>query len=167
MAGPRHRADVHPTTERFVERARDELGFDPAVREFDAGTETAAAAAAAVDCAVDRIVKSVVLVADGDPVVVLTAGDHRVDEAALAAALDADAVRVADAEEVSEATGWSIGGVPPVLHAADPETYVDPTLLEGGTLWAAAGTPSSMFPLSPSTLRELTGATPVDAFEDA
>ena len=155
---------MHPTAERFTSRARDELGFDARVEEFPEGTKTAADAAAAIDCDVAQIVKSLVFAIDGDPVVVLTAGDSRVDEAALAAELDAETVRTADADEVKAATGWSIGGVPPFLHETDVSVFLDETLLEHGRIWAAAGTPSTVFALTPGELGRFASPTKIDAF---
>jgi len=158
---------VHPTAAHFAERAEAELGFEPAIEEFPEGTETAADAAAAVGCDVGAIVKSVVLVVDGDPVVVLTAGDRRVDEAALAAALGADGARPADAGEVKRATGWSIGGVPPFLHETAAPVYLDPSLLDRETVWAAAGTPEAVFPIAPADLIRLVDPETVEAFVEA
>lgn len=146
---------MHSTAERFAERVLDEydLSIDP--QEFPAGTKTAADAADAVDCELAQIVKSIVMVANGETVVVLTSGVNRVDETALAAALDADDVRSATPDEVKDATGWSIGGVPPFCHNTEIETLLDETLLEHDAVWAAAGTPEAMFSLSPDTLVEI------------
>ena len=156
---------MHPTAERFRDRLREEYGFDARIEEFPEGTKTAADAADAVGCRVEQIVKSLVFVADGDPVVVLTAGDHRVDEAALAAERGASAVRSASPDEVREATGWSIGGVPPAPHDSPVPVYLDESLLEHDTVWAAAGTPEAVFTLSPADLERLADPTPIGAFE--
>ncbi|WP_435194611.1 YbaK/EbsC family protein [Natronomonas sp. EA1] len=155
---------MHPTAERFAEQVQREYGFDPEVREFPEGTKTAADAAAAIDCTVGQIVKSLVFVAS-EVVVVLTAGDHRVDEDALAVELGVESVRVANATEVKEATGWSIGGVPPICHAEALPVYLDPTLTDHETIWAAAGTPDAVFALTPDRLVSLADPTLVDAFE--
>ena len=156
---------MHPTAERFRERAREEYGFDASIEEFPEGTKTAADAAAAVGCEPSQIVKSLVFDADGDPVVVLTAGHHRVDEEALAAELDADSVRPANPEEVKGAVGWSIGGVPPFPHDSPVPVYLDESLTDRDTVWAAAGTPEAVFALSPRELERLADPTPVAAFE--
>ncbi|QLG26382.1 YbaK/EbsC family protein [Halorarum halophilum] len=155
---------MHPTADRFATRAREELGFDARIEEFPEGTKTAADAAAAIGCDVGQIVKSLVFAADGDPVVVLTAGNSRVDEAALASELGAEEVRTADADEVKSATGWSIGGVPPFLHETDVPVYLDESLATHDRIWAAAGTPSAVFELSPGDLRRFAGPEEIDVF---
>jgi prolyl-tRNA editing enzyme YbaK/EbsC (Cys-tRNA(Pro) deacylase) len=137
--------------ERFRERAAT-LGIAPEVREFPAGTRTALDAAAAVGCDVGAIVKSLVFVADGAPVLVLTSGANRVDEARLAAALAASAVRKADADEVRAATGYAIGGTPPFGHDTALPVLIDPALLAFDEVWAAAGTPTTVFPIAPAAL---------------
>ncbi|WP_313691006.1 YbaK/EbsC family protein [Halorarum halobium] len=158
---------MHPTADRFTSRASDELGFDVRVEEFPEGTKTAADAAAAIDCDVGQIVKSLVFVADDDVVVVLTAGDNRVSEERLASELDSDDVRTANPDEVKAATGWSIGGVPPFLHEERVPVYLDESLLAHDQVWAAAGTPEAVFPLKPDELERLADPTPVDAFGSA
>ena len=144
--------------ERFLERARD-LGLDLEVREFPAGTRTAADAAQAIGCDVAQIVKSLVFVADDGPVLALTSGANRVDEEALADALGATAVRKADAQEVRDATGYAIGGTPPFGHDTAIRIICDDDLLQYDQVWAAAGTASSVFALDTDTLLASTGAT--------
>jgi prolyl-tRNA editing enzyme YbaK/EbsC (Cys-tRNA(Pro) deacylase) len=156
---------MHPRAEEFADRARKRYGFDPDVREFPEGTKTAADAAEAIGCEVAQIASSIVFVADGDPAVVVTSGANRVSEAKLAALLGADDVRTADPEEVSSATGWSIGGVPPFPHDRDLPVYLDRTLTEFDRVWAAAGTPEAVFPVAPGRIRELAGADAVDVAE--
>jgi prolyl-tRNA editing enzyme YbaK/EbsC (Cys-tRNA(Pro) deacylase) len=140
---------------RFLERARA-LGLDPQVHTFPEGTRTAADAAAAVGCEVAAIVKSLVFVADGRAVLALTSGANRADERALAAALGVDELRKATADEVRSATGYAIGGTPPVGHDTELPVLCDADLTELGEVWAAAGTPSTVFPLTPD---QLLGAT--------
>ena len=156
---------MHPTADRFATRAREELGFDARIEEFPQGTKTAADAAAAIGCDVGQIVKSLVFAADGDPIVVLTAGNCRVDEEALASELDVEEFRTADAGEVKSATGWSIGGVPPFLHETDVPVFLDGSLETHDRIWAAEGTPSAVFELSPAELRRFVDPTKIDAFE--
>ena len=156
---------MHPTAERFRERAREEHGFDARIEEFPEGTKTAAEAADAVGCEASQIVKSLVFDAGGRTVVVLTAGDHRVDEAALAAELDAESVRSATPGAVKDAVGWSIGGVPPFCHDSAVPVYLDESLRDHETLWAAAGTPEAVFALSPPELERLADPAPVAVFE--
>jgi len=122
-----------------------------AVREFPEGTRTAADAAAAIGCDVAQIVKSLVFRRGDDAVLVLCSGANTVDEAALG-------VQRADAAFVREVSGFAIGGVPPYGWRAEPaETVLDEDLLAWDELWAAAGTPRSVFPLTPGELVERTG----------
>jgi prolyl-tRNA editing enzyme YbaK/EbsC (Cys-tRNA(Pro) deacylase) len=147
--------------ERFVARAR-ELGVDVAVHDFPAGTRTAADAAAAIGCEVAQIVKSLVFIADDRPVLVLTSGANRADEARLAGLLDAAGVRKADADEVRAATGYAIGGTPPFGHATALSVLCDRLLTTFSEVWAAAGTPTTVFPIAPEVLLAATGASVVD-----
>ena len=148
--------------DRFVARARD-AGLDPQVREFPAGTRTAADAAAAIGCDVAQIVKSLVFTtADGRQVLALTSGRNRVDEAVLASHLGTTGVRTATADEVRAATGYAIGGTPPVGHDTALVVLCDRDLTGFDELWAAAGTPTTVFPLSPAALLAASGAAVVD-----
>jgi prolyl-tRNA editing enzyme YbaK/EbsC (Cys-tRNA(Pro) deacylase) len=99
-------------------------------------------------------VKSLVFMAGETPVLVLASGVNRVDLNKLAA-LVGQPVRRANADEVRQATGFAIGGVPPVGHARALRTYVDRDLLAYDEVWAAAGTPNSVFSVAPRTLVEL------------
>jgi prolyl-tRNA editing enzyme YbaK/EbsC (Cys-tRNA(Pro) deacylase) len=123
--------------------------FDGA-REFPAGTRTAQDAAAAIGCAVGQIVKSLVFLRGDEPVLVLCSGANTVDAQRLGLAK-------ADAGVVRRATGFAIGGVPPYGHPAPLQTLVDEDLLAYDEVWAAAGTPSSVFPLTPAQLVERSG----------
>ncbi len=115
------------------------------VLEFDAGTRTADEAAAAIGCTVAEIAKSIVFrAASGRPVLVVASGAHRVDEKKIAALIGEKVAR-ADADFVREATGFAIGGVPPVGHRTAPITLVDEALLAFPEIWAAAGTPNAVF----------------------
>lgn len=156
---------MHASAARFAERVSQEYGFDPEIEEFPEGTKTAADAADAVGCSVDQIVKSIVLVADGEVIVVLTAGDNRVDTDALATEIDAESVRTGNPEEVKAATGWSIGGVPPFGHESPVATYLDESLLDHDRIWAAAGTPDAVFELAPGELRAIADPATTSAFE--
>ena len=129
----------HPTALRVQERLR-ERGLETEVRTLDASARTAAEAAAAVGCAEGQIVKSLVFTVDGRPTICLCAGDRRVDPGRLGR----DA-RPATAEEVRDATGFAIGGVPPLGHDRALDTVVDSSLRRFETVWAAAGTPRSVF----------------------
>ncbi|MDQ1748381.1 MAG: hypothetical protein QOD07_2644 [Frankiaceae bacterium] len=132
------------------------------VRRLDESTHTAAAAAAALGVPVGAIVKSLVFTADGEPLLVLASGDHLVDTGKVAAALGAAAVRRADPETVRAATGFAIGGVAPVGHPAPLRTVVDTHLATYPRLWAAAGTPDSIFPTEYDELLRVTSGTALD-----
>jgi prolyl-tRNA editing enzyme YbaK/EbsC (Cys-tRNA(Pro) deacylase) len=131
-------------------------GFE--VLEFEATTRTAADAAAAIGCTVAQIAKSLIFRgADSNrPVLVVASGVHRVDETKVAQAVGEGIAR-ADAEFVREATGFAIGGVPPVGHVNPPIVVIDEQLMAFPEIWAAAGTPNAVFRLAPSDLIELTG----------
>lgn len=132
-----------------------------AVKEFPQGTRTAADAARAVGCEVGQIVKSLVFVAAGLPVVALVSGANRVDERRLGGVAGEPVVK-ADAETARSATGYSIGGVPPFGHLTEVPVFMDRDLLGYEMVWAAAGRPDSVFEIAPGRLRELSGATVVD-----
>jgi prolyl-tRNA editing enzyme YbaK/EbsC (Cys-tRNA(Pro) deacylase) len=132
------------------------LGERFEVLEFDASTRTAEDAAAAIGCTVAQIAKSLVFRAQsGRPVLVVASGAHRVDEKRIAA-LVGEPIGRADADFVREATGYSIGGVPPVGHKTAPLVLIDDALAAFGEIWAAAGTPNAVFRLTPADLVELT-----------
>ncbi len=148
-----------------VERVRSaatELGLPVEVREFPDGTRTAADAAAAVGCAVDQIVKSMVFDADGEVVLALTSGAHQVDGAALARVSGVERCGRADPDVVREATGFAIGGVAPIGHTRPVRTWIDPHLLTFDEVWAAAGTPRHVFAVDPARLVDVTGAQVAD-----
>jgi prolyl-tRNA editing enzyme YbaK/EbsC (Cys-tRNA(Pro) deacylase) len=132
-----------------------------AVKRFPEGTRTATDAARAVGCEVGQIVKSLVFVAAGAPLVALVSGANRVDEKRLAA-LAGEPVVKADAETARGATGYSIGGVPPFGHATEVPVFMDRDLLAYDVVWAAAGRPDSVFEIPPGRLLELSHATVVD-----
>jgi prolyl-tRNA editing enzyme YbaK/EbsC (Cys-tRNA(Pro) deacylase) len=158
---------MHPRAQQFAAEAAEQFGVEVDVHEFDEGTKTAADAAEVVGCDVAQIASSLVFVADGEPVVVITSGANRVDEDRLAGELGAEAVAMAEADTVKEATGYSIGGVAPFCHATDLQVLIDETLLEYGEVWAAAGTPQTVFPIDPDRLVALSGATPADVADPA
>lgn len=134
------------------------LGVSAEVRVMDDSTHTAQEAADALSCSVAAIVKSLVFTADGEPLLVLASGPNRVDTALLAELLDAE-VAMADAKSVKRATGYSIGGVPPLAHATPLRTIMDETLLDFEVVWAAAGSARSVFAIEPHRLAELANAT--------
>jgi prolyl-tRNA editing enzyme YbaK/EbsC (Cys-tRNA(Pro) deacylase) len=131
------------------------------VRELDASARTAPDAAAAVGCELGAIVKSLVFRGErsGDAVLVLVSGDNRADEGRVEAAVG-EPVGRADADFVRAATGYAIGGVPPVGHPSPLRTLVDEDLLRFDVVWAAAGTPRAVFPVAPSDLARAAGVRP-------
>ncbi|MDQ7844649.1 MAG: YbaK/EbsC family protein [Armatimonadota bacterium] len=151
-------------TERVLE-ALQARGLAAEITEFPQSTRTAAEAAAAVGTSVAQIVKSLVFLADGRPVLVLASGANRVDPVKLAAACGAHSARRADAETVRAVTGFAIGGVPPVGHATPLPVILDRDLLRYEVVYAAAGTPHAVFPIAPDRLREITGAAVADIKE--
>jgi len=131
------------------------------VRRFPEGTRTAADAASAIGCSLGQIVKSLVFLAAGRPLVALVSGANRLDTARLGG-LAGEPVVKADAETTRVATGYAIGGVPPFGHAQPLAIYVDRDLLDYGVVWAAAGRPDSVFAITPERLLEISRGTPAD-----
>jgi prolyl-tRNA editing enzyme YbaK/EbsC (Cys-tRNA(Pro) deacylase) len=148
-----------------AQRIQDVLasrGLPHQVVEFTQTTRSAADAAAAIGCTVAQIAKSIMFrAASGAPVLVIASGPNRIDEAKVAAALG-EPIGKADADFVRTATGFAIGGVPPLGHAQTPRTLIDRDLLALPTIWAAAGTPNAVFQLTPDELVNMTGGIPAD-----
>jgi prolyl-tRNA editing enzyme YbaK/EbsC (Cys-tRNA(Pro) deacylase) len=143
---------VSRAIDRFLDAARV-LGHPVEVRRFPEGTKTAGDAARAIGCDVGQIVKSLVFVADGEPVLALTSGANRVDVARLAEIAGASEARRANPEEARAATGFAVGGTPPFGHAERVRAFLDRDLLAFEEIWAAAGTPDSVFRTTPEELR--------------
>lgn len=134
------------------------LGYDYEVQESAHVTRTAADAAAVVGCEVGQIAKSLIFkgAQRGRGVLVIASGANRVDEPTIAALLD-EPITKADATFVRDMTGFAIGGVPPVGHRAPLTIFIDEDLLQYPAIWAAAGTPTSLFRLDPHDLEAMTG----------
>jgi len=145
-----------------VVAAAAEHGLTIEVRRFPEGTKTADDAARAIGCGVGQIVKSLVFVAEGRPFLALTSGSNRADTGRLAAIVGVREVRRAEAEEARSATGYGIGGTPPFGHPRPLRVLVDRDLLRYDEVWAAAGTPDSVFPIAPADLVRTTGGEPAD-----
>ena len=163
-----HRRAQHMTSaaERVASALR-QAGVDAQILEFPQSTRTARDAAAAVGTTVAQIVKSLVFLAGGRPVLVLGSGANRVDGAKLAAAAGVVRVAKADAELVRDVTGFAIGGVPPVGHRSTLPVYLDRDLMAFDVVYASGGTPNTVFPIAPRELARLTAATVADLREDA
>jgi prolyl-tRNA editing enzyme YbaK/EbsC (Cys-tRNA(Pro) deacylase) len=127
-----------------------ELGLDVNVTTLDRPTRTVQEAAAAVGCQPAAIAKSIVFVADGDPVLVVASGAHRVDIDKVADVLDVAEIRQASPDEVRTSTGFSVGGVAPFGH--DLPVILDETLLEHDRVWAAGGDGNTLFCVEPNKL---------------
>jgi prolyl-tRNA editing enzyme YbaK/EbsC (Cys-tRNA(Pro) deacylase) len=155
--GARRMMSVANGVDRFLAEARGR-GLTVEVQDFPQGTRTAQDAAAAIGCDVAQIVKSLVFVADDDAILVLTSGANRVDEASLRRDLEVSTLRKATADEVREVTGYAIGGTPPFGHRQHLRVLCDRDLTRHDEVWAAAGSPSTVFPITPSSLLEVTGA---------
>jgi prolyl-tRNA editing enzyme YbaK/EbsC (Cys-tRNA(Pro) deacylase) len=138
------------------------LGVPGQVRELAEPAPTAATAAAQLGCEVGAIANSLVFSADGEPLLVLTSGAHRVDTGKVAAELGVVTVGRADPELVYAATGQRIGGVAPVGHPRPVRTLVDTALAAYDVVWAAAGHVHTVFPTSFDELVRITGGKPAD-----
>lgn len=136
-------------------------GVETRVIEFAESTRTAEEAAAAVGTTVARIVKSLVYMAGDDPVLALVSGANRLDTARLSAHLGRP-VRRANADEVRRVTGFAIGGVPPLGHAQPLSVFIDRDLTAYETVYAAAGTPNAVFPITPADLERVTDGAMLD-----
>ncbi|MCY4626447.1 MAG: YbaK/EbsC family protein [Acidobacteria bacterium] len=140
-----------------VKAALDALSLDCEVLILPDSTRTAAEAAQAVGCTVAEIAKSLVFRAGERAVVAVISGDDRLDPARLREAAGGEISR-ADAKFVRAATGFSIGGVPPLGHAAPVALFMDSGLFRFKRVWAAAGSPFSVFAIEPARLRDAGGA---------
>jgi prolyl-tRNA editing enzyme YbaK/EbsC (Cys-tRNA(Pro) deacylase) len=141
--------------EKVVHAAR-RLGLDVHVTSLSSPTRTVSEAAGAVGCPVRQIAKSLVFVADGEPVLCVTSGAHRVDTERLAGVLDVAEIRAASPGEVRAATGYPVGGVPPFGH--DLPVVFDAALLEEDRIYAAGGDGNTLFEVEPQRLVECTEA---------
>lgn len=146
-----------PERSRLVFQHLEDAGIDTRIRVLPDSARTAPEAAAAIGCDVAAIANSLVFLVDGAPVLVMTSGGHRADLDVVARSIGADEVSMAPASVVREATGQAIGGVAPAGHPAPLRTYIDETLAEHEEIWAAAGHPHTVMPLTFASLQALTG----------
>lgn len=151
---------MNPTAQRVAD-ALAALGVETRVIEFAESTRTAEEAAAAIGTQVAQIVKSLVFMAGTEPVLALVSGTNRADMTRLAVLTDVPPRR-ATADEVRAATGFAIGGVPPIGHAQPLLTFIDRDLMQYDTVYAAAGTPHAVFAIMPAELERITGGQVVD-----
>lgn len=151
--------ELKEASRRFRDRAAA-LGLAAQITEHAQSSRTAEEAAAACGCAVGQIVKSLVFkgAKSGKPYLLLVAGDNRVDQKGVAQRIGEPLDRP-DADFVRALTGFAIGGIPPLGHDTPIATYMDEDLLEHEQVWAAAGTPNSVFPVAPRALAAAAKAT--------
>lgn len=142
-----------------VREALQEAGLEADVQELPASTRTASEAAQAVGCEAGQIAKSLVFQGkeSGKAYLVIASGANRVDERKLAMLVGED-LNLASPDFVREQSGYSIGGVPPLGHENELESYMDEDLLAYDRIWAAAGSPRAVFPVDPQRIVEVTGA---------
>ncbi len=157
--------DLPDTTKRFVSEAA-ELGVAVEPVLYPDGTKTAADAAAAIGCDVSAIVKSLLFMVDDAPVLVLMAGDRRVDPRKLAGLREGSKARRASLDEVREHTGFVAGGTPPFCHPKPLPVHADDSLRRNPSVWAAGGTPTTVFEIDLEQLVRVSGADWVDVAED-
>lgn len=142
-----------------------QLGIERDLIELDVHARTSRQAADALGVTVGQIAKSLVFTVNQSPLLVIASGANHVDEAKLGR-LAGGTVRRADPETVKQATGYSIGGVSPLGHPAPLPVYIDPDLLQYDLIYAAAGVPECVFPLTPEELIRGTGGRVADVKED-
>jgi prolyl-tRNA editing enzyme YbaK/EbsC (Cys-tRNA(Pro) deacylase) len=143
--------------ERLQETLR-EMGIDAEVIRLSDSTRTAPEAAAAVGCDLGAIAKSLLFMADGEPLLVICGGDRRVDTAKVAALVGASTVKMSSVDDVRRLTGYAIGGVPPLGHTTHLKKLMDDRLLRWPLIYAAAGAHDALFPIDPVILSEKSGA---------
>ena len=136
-------------------RLLESVDLDSQIQVFPEGTKTAEDAANAIGCHVSAIVKSLVFVVDEEPVVALVPGDLRLDTSKLSEAAGGGEARRASLDEVRDATGFAAGGTPPFGHTRALRVFADPSLKRNDPVWAAAGTPTTVFPISLTDLDRL------------
>lgn len=144
-----------------VKEALRAKGIDSELLEFSESTKTAQEAASAIGTSVGQIAKSLIFLAGERPILAIASGKNRVDEKKLKNIIGKK-IRRANADQVKEATGFAIGGVPPVGHDRDLDVFIDQDLLEYDQIFAAAGSPHCVFPLSPKELCAITGGKVMD-----
>ncbi|CAN5394563.1 YbaK/EbsC family protein [soil metagenome] len=153
--------DQLPARSRIVHESLRAAGIGGDIVVLPDAASTASLAAAALGVEVGAIANSLVFWSDGEPLLVMTSGAHRVDTAALAERIGRESIRRASAEQVRGATGQAIGGVAPTGHPEPLQTVVDEDLAAYPEIWAAGGTPHTVFPMTFAELVALTGGSVV------
>ncbi|WP_371779398.1 YbaK/EbsC family protein [Streptosporangium subroseum] len=152
---------LHPNVEK-VAAILTEHNVPGEIVVFAEATPTAVTAAAQLGCEVGAIANSLIFDADGEPLLVLTSGAHRVNTDLVAETIGVAKVKRASPDFVRTATGQVIGGVSPIGHPAPIRTLVDTWLGKHEVVWAAAGHPHTIFPTSFDELIRITGGVPVE-----
>ncbi len=160
---------MEPLTSQAVQAALDALGTGIQVQIFETSTATSAEAAASIGTTLGSIVKSLVFMVDGQPLVILASGDQRIDTRKLAAMynISRKKVKVATTEECVTIIGYAPGGVPPVGHRSRVPMLIDQTLGRYEMVYAAAGAPNAIFPIPYAKLVEITGGQVADVVIEA
>lgn len=148
-----------------VQTALRELGVEIQVTELDASTRTAQQAADAIGTELGSIVKSLLFLADEQPIIALIAGDRRADLNKIKALTGCGSVKIANADQVRQVTGYAIGGVPPVGYKSPLPVWIDSSLSRFETVYAAAGGPRSVFPIAYAELVRITKGNVADLAE--
>jgi prolyl-tRNA editing enzyme YbaK/EbsC (Cys-tRNA(Pro) deacylase) len=149
-----------------VQAALHDVGVDIKVVRLSESTRTAVEAAQAVGCDVGAIAKSLLFLADGEPLLVICGGDRRVDTELVAQIVGAKSLKMAPADEVRRITGYAIGGVPPLGHDTPMKKLMDRRMLRWPVIYAAAGAHDALFPIEPAVLAEKSGAELADVVND-
>jgi Cys-tRNA(Pro) deacylase len=149
-----------------VQAALHDVGVDIKVVRLSESTRTAVEAAQAVGCDVGAIAKSLLFLADGEPLLVICGGDRRVDTELVAQIVGAKSLKMAPADEVRRITGYAIGGVPPLGHDTPMKKLMDRRMLRWPVIYAAAGAHDALFPIEPRVLAAKSGAELADVVSD-
>ena len=158
-------SELPAATERFLSAVGDVgIEIDPVV--FPSETRTSQQAADALGCSVAQITKSLVFMDEAGPLMVLMAGDRRVDLVAVAEQTGTGEVRRASLDEVRAATGFAAGGTPPFGHVKPMRVLADRSITDNDAVWVAAGSPHSVFAIEVEDLVRLSGADWVDVAEE-
>jgi prolyl-tRNA editing enzyme YbaK/EbsC (Cys-tRNA(Pro) deacylase) len=157
--------DQRSSAPERVQAALSAAGVTTRIEEFPSSTRTAQEAATAVGTSVGQIVKSLLFLAGGTPVLALVSGLNQLDPALLAR-LTGSPIAKADADAVRRATGYAIGGVPPTGFPTPIPTFIDRDLLQYAVVWAAAGTPRHVFAIAPAELIRVTAGVVSDLRRD-
>jgi Cys-tRNA(Pro) deacylase len=158
---------MHPSAPKVADAAAN-LGIEIKIVEFDQTTRTATDAANAIGCQVAQIVKSLLFIANEQPIIALVSGSNRLDERKLAHLRGCGRKKInrPDADQTKDITGYSIGGVPPFGHKSPLTVYIDEDLISFDIIWAAAGTPNSVFAVTPQALVQATQGEVADLKQD-